>query len=226
MTKRELSLGLGVPLSLDFRNAPQDAMTLITVSDGTSEKSVLVSPRGMVSIDADNYLKAPKERLRPSKRNNLEIGKALLQGAGWFFAAILLTFVSLTSTGVIKAQVILTNSMEPTLHPGDVVIELTPKHKEPQVGDIATYLGKRLDGTVVGTFTHRIIGQDEKLNYIFQGDANDSADTQHPTSAEIVGVYLFMIPKIGILLSPKMLMMLLLAGFGIWLIVDAFRNED
>jgi signal peptidase I len=226
MTKRELSLGLGVPLSLDFKDAPHDAMTLITVSNGESEKSVLVSPRGMVAIDADNYLKAPKERLRPKHAGKKEVGKAALKGASWFFAAILLTFVSLTATGIMKAQVILTGSMEPTLSPGDVVLEFTPAHKEPKVGDIATYLGKRMDGSVVGTFTHRIIGQDEKLNYIFQGDANPTPDTQHPTIKEIVGVALFSIPKIGMLLSPKMLMMLLLAGFGIWLIVDALRNED
>jgi signal peptidase I len=226
MTKRELSLGLGVPLSLDFRDAPHDAMTLITVSDGASEKSVLVSPRGMVSIDADNYLKAPKERLRPKRYSNIEIGKAFLHGASWFFAAVLLTFVSLTATGIVKAQVILTESMEPTLSPGDVVLELPPSRKLPQVGDIATYLGKRIDGSVVGTFTHRVIGQDEKLNYILQGDANPTPDTQHPALADIVGVVFLTIPKIGVLLSPKMLMMMLLAGFGLWLIVDAFRDED
>jgi signal peptidase I len=226
MSKRELSLGLGVPLSLDFKESPSDAMALITVSDGQSEKSVLVSQRGMVSIDADKYLQAPKERLRPKRDLRKEIAQAGLQGAGWFFAAVLLTFVSLTTTGLMKAEIVLTGSMEPTLSPGDVVLELAPSKKTPQVGDIATYLGKRMDGTVVAKFTHRVIGQDEKNNYIFQGDANPTADTQHPTKEEITGVAFLVIPLVGSLLSPKMLMMLLLAGFGIWLIVDAFRNED
>jgi hypothetical protein len=112
------------------------------------------------------------------------------------------------------------------LSPGDVVLELAPGTKNPRVGDIATYLGKRLDGSVVAKFTHRIIGQDEKNNYIFQGDANPTADTQHPTKEEITGVAFLVIPMVGTLLSPKILMMLLLAGFGIWLIVDAFRDED
>jgi len=226
MSKRELSLGLGVPLSLDFKESPLDAMALITVSDGLSEKSVLISQRGMVSIDADKYLQAPKERLRPKRDFRREIAKAGVQGAGWFFAALLLTFVSLTTTGLLQAEVVLTGSMEPTLNPGDVVLELTPSHKVPKVGDIATYLGKRMDGSVVAKFTHRIIGKDEKNNYIFQGDANPTADVQHPTINEITGVSILVIPKVGTLLSPKILMMLLLAGFGIWLIVDAFRNED
>lgn len=226
MSKRELSLGLGVPLSLDFKESPSDAMALITVSDGKSEKSVLVSQRGMVSIDADKYLQAPKERLRPKRDFRKEIAQAGLQGAGWFFAAILLTFVSLTTTGFMKAEVVLTGSMEPTLSPGDVVLELAPGTKNPRVGDIATYLGKRLDGSVVAKFTHRIVALDEKNNYIFQGDANPTADTQHPTKEEITGVAFLVIPMVGTLLSPKMMMMLLLAGFGIWLIVDAFRNED
>jgi hypothetical protein len=226
MSKRELSLGLGVPLSLDFKESPADAMALITVSDGQSEKSVLVSQRGMVSIDADKYLQAPKERLRPKKDFRKDIAQAGIQGAGWFFAALLLTFVSLTTTGLMKAEIVLTGSMEPALSPGDVVLELSPDRKEPKVGDIATYLGKRMDGSVVGKFTHRVIGLDEKNNYILQGDANPTADVQHPTKEEITGVAFFVIPMIGSLLSPKMLMMLLLAGFGLWLIVDAFRNED
>jgi signal peptidase I len=226
MSKRELSLGLGVPLSLDFKESPSDAMALITVSDGQSEKSVLISQRGMVSIDADKYLQAPKERLRPKRDFRKDLAQAGLQGAGWFFAALLLTFVSLTTTGLMKAEIVLTGSMEPALSPGDVVLELTPEHKVPKVGDIATYLGKRLDGSVVAKFTHRIIGQDEKNNYIFQGDANPTADTQHPKIDEITGVSFLVIPMVGTLLSPKILMMLLLAGFGIWLIVDAFRNED
>jgi signal peptidase I len=226
MTKRELSLGLGIPLSLDFKDSPQDAMTLITVSDGESEKSLLISPRGMINVDADSYLRAPKERLRPKRQGRKEIVAAGLQGAGWFFAAILLSFVALTTTGIISAQVILTGSMEPALAPGDVVIELSADRKSPQVGDIVTYVGKRIDGSSVGTFTHRVIGFDEKNNLITQGDNNPTPDTQHPTKEDLVGVALFSIPMIGSLLSPKMLMMLLLAGFGLWLIVDAFRNED
>jgi signal peptidase I len=226
MSKRELSLGLGVPLSLDFKDSPADAMTLITVSDGLSEKSLLISQRGMINVDADNYLRAPKERLRPKRQGHKEFLKAGMQGAGWFFAAILLTFVSLSATGIVTAQVILTGSMEPTLSPGDVVIELSADRKNPKVGDIVTYVGRRIDGTTVGTFTHRVIGFDEKNNLITQGDANPTPDTQHPVKEDLVGVALFSIPMVGSLLSPKMLMMLLLAGFGLWLIVDAFRRED
>jgi signal peptidase I len=226
MSKRELSLGLGVPLSLDFKDSPADAMTLITVSDGQSEKSLLISQRGMINVDADNYLRAPKERLRPKRQGHKEFLKAGMQGAGWFFAAILLTFVSLSATGIVTAQVILTGSMEPTLSPGDVVIELSADRKNPKVGDIVTYVGRRIDGTTVGTFTHRVIGFDEKNNLIMQGDANPTPDTQRPVKEDLVGVALFSIPMVGSLLSPKMLMMLLLAGFGLWLIVDAFRRED
>jgi signal peptidase I len=211
---------------LDFKDAPQDVMTLITVSDGASEKSLLISQRGMISVDADNYLRAPKERLRPKKQGRREIMAAGMQGAGWFFAAVLLSFVALTTTGIISAQVILTGSMEPALSPGDVVIELSADRKSPQVGDIVTYVGKRIDGSTVGTFTHRVIGFDEKNNLITQGDNNPTPDTQRPTTEDLVGVALFSIPMVGSLLSPKMLMMFLLSGFGIWLIVDAFRNED
>ena len=226
MTKREISLGLGIPLSLNLGESPSDSMALITISDGESEKSVLVSHRGVRHIDADRYLEAPKERLRPKHAVKRDIAAAAMQGAGWFLAAVLLTFVSLTATGLMKAQVILTSSMSPTINPGDIVLELSPDRIKPQVGSIATYVGKRMDGSVVATFTHRIVGIDEKGNYIFKGDANKDADVQHPTIDEIEGVKFLLIPKVGSLLSPRMIMMLLLAGFGIWLIVDAFRRED
>jgi signal peptidase I len=116
--------------------------------------------------------------------------------------------------------------MEPTLSPGDVVIELDADRKSPKVGDIVTYIGKRIDGTSVGTFTHRVIGFDEKNNLITQGDANPSPDVQRPTIPDINGVIFLVIPFIGRLLTREALFILVPCVFGFWLVIDALKNES
>jgi hypothetical protein len=49
---------------------------------------------------------------------------------------------------------------------------------------------------------------------------------QKPVLSEIEGVIFLTIPLVGKLLSPQVFILLLLCGFGIWLIVDAFRDEE
>lgn len=226
MTKRELSRGLGVPLSLDFKDAPRDAMTLITVSDGMKERSLLISQNGMVEIDADKYLQAPKERLRAKEDDFRTFAKLTFKSSGWIAASMLLSFVVLTFSGLVSAKVVLTDSMVPTIKPGDVVLELSPERLKPHQGSILTYVGKTIDGEAVAPFTHRVVGGNLKDGFIMQGDANKDPDVQRPKMEDIEGVVFLTIPKVGSLLTPKMLMMFLLAGFGLWLIVDAFREED
>jgi hypothetical protein len=96
----------------------------------------------------------------------------------------------------------------------------------PQIGDVVTYTGKRFDGTVVASFSHRIISGDTVSGFTVKGDNNVSPDVQKPKLGDIEGVLLFTIPFLGRLLNPQVLTLILISGFGLWLIVDAFRNED
>jgi signal peptidase I len=72
-------------------------------------------------------------------------------------------------------------SMEPTLHAGDLVV-VRPKDSY-EVGDVAAYRSESL-GTIV---LHRIIGRDGD-RYVFQGDNNSWIDEDRPTEDQIVGV--------------------------------------
>ena len=71
-------------------------------------------------------------------------------------------------------------SMEPTLHAGDLVV-VRPQDAY-EVGDVAAYRSESL-GTVV---LHRIIGR-EGDRYVFQGDNNSWIDDDRPTEDQIVG---------------------------------------
>jgi signal peptidase len=144
----------------------------------------------------------------------------------WVIASLTLTFVALDVVGIAQARIVLTGSMVPTINPGDVVIDVKPSLDPPAVGKIVTYTGRRLDGSAVALFTHRIIAGDEASGFTVKGDANPSPDTQKPKLSDIDGVVLFTIPFIGKLMNTRSIILVLLGIFGIWLIWDAFREKE
>jgi signal peptidase I len=201
-------------------------MTLLTLSSkGRTEETILVSKLGVKRVNPDLYVTAPKERHMPKKSSIKKFFKLILSTLGWSLAAVILSFVALNVAGVLQARVVLTGSMMPNINPGDIVITTTPQHLEPAKGKIVTYKVKRLNGTPVALFTHRIIGGDAKTGFVVKGDANPSPDPQKPKISDINGVVLFTIPWLGNVTNPHYIILLLLAGFGLWLIWDAFREE-
>lgn len=99
----------------------------------------------------------------------------------------------------INLFVILTQSMEPAIKPGDVVVDYSPKNKKYNVGDIITYVAT--EGYHSGSsVTHRVIEIVEKNGeylYRTQGDANNTADFSLVSSKNIIGKVIFKIPKVG-----------------------------
>jgi hypothetical protein len=58
-----------------------------------------------------------------------------------------------------------------------------------------------------------------------KGDANPAPDVQKPKAADMNGVVFLVIPWIGKLMSPKMLMILIPVAVGIWLIIDTLKGD-
>jgi len=227
MLTAELQTELGVPLRwVQPRNVNRGAMALITVSGGNGEKSVLISNKGVMVVDSKDYVIAPKERVKPPSHPVRDALKLSSKVAAWSLVAFLFSFSLLNVSGLIKSQIVLTGSMSPSIKPGDMVISTTPDKKAPQIGDVVVYSGKRFDGSKVASFAHRIVGGNATTGFTVKGDNNPYADTQKPVLSEIEGVVLFTIPLIGKLLSPEIFVLLLLCGFGIWLILDAFREAE
>lgn len=113
--------------------------------------------------------------------------------------------------------VVVTGSMEPTIHVNDMII--VHSQKDYQVGDIVTYLPKG-SGTPV---THRIIEKNgDKVTT--QGDANNGADPEIKTE-QIVGKVIMTIPRIGAAIqwmsTPMGMMILVLAGFALVAVTNA-----
>jgi len=90
---------------------------------------------------------------------------------------------------------VLSGSMEPQLKPGDLVVMKSSNPKKVKVNDVITY--QNSSNILV---THRIVdlvNEGEKVLFQTKGDANNVEDLGLVSSEDIIGSYLFHIPKAG-----------------------------
>ena len=202
-----------------------DKYLLVTVSGEKGEQTALVAGGKSFESRAKHFVQAPKERIvKGGDLWKIKFSK-LLKGTGFVLLTVLLTFSLLSFAGVVKARIVLTESMKPTINAGDVVLSLNPNRMPPEVGDVATYTARRFDGSSVASFTHRIISGDAESGFVMKGDNNPAPDTQKPELKDITGVVFYTIPLIGKLLTPSGLLVLVPSIFGLWLIRDSLRND-
>jgi len=202
-----------------------DSKILLTVSNHSGDRTVLITPQEIVTSNPKMFVQAPPERIvTPSQLRQQKINNAV-KYIGYTLSAVLITFSVLSAAGFVKARIVLTGSMEPAINPGDIVILAPTPRTQPKIGDVVAYTGRRFSGEAVGTFTHRIIGGNPEEGFLVKGDNNPSPDVQRPKPADVSGVVFFVIPFIGKLLTPKMLMILVPVGIGLWLVIDTLRND-
>lgn len=203
-----------------------DSKVLVTVSNAHGEKTVLITPNEVTPTKSKLFVQAPPERIAtPAQARNNKINNAI-KYIGYALSGILISFSVLSASGFVKARIVLTGSMEPTIKPGDIVLLAPTPRTQPQLGDVAAYTARRFSGESVGIFTHRIIGGNPVDGWIMKGDNNPSPDVQKPKPEDINGVVFFVIPWIGKLMAPKMLMILIPIGVGIWLIIDTLKGDS
>jgi signal peptidase I len=201
-----------------------DSKTLFTISSAAGEATVLITPTEITPSKSRLFVQAPPERVVAGNQVWEKRASGLIKTLGYILSAVLITFSLLSMTGYVKARVVLTDSMAPSIRAGDIVLLDPTTHSVPKIGDVAAYTGRRFDGTEVGIFTHRIIGGDAVNGFLMKGDNNPSPDIQRPKIADVSGVVVFKLPLIGKVLNPKMLFILVPVVFGIWLIKDALSD--
>jgi len=199
---------------------------LLTVSSAAGPRTKLINSSGIFDVKSKDFVQAPRERvLSKDQRRN----KKILDGfryLGVAFSIVLLTFSMLSFMGLVKARIVLTNSMLPSITAGDIVLLANPDRLQPEIGSVVSYTAKRYDGSPVGVFTHRIIGGDAEEGFIVKGDSNPSPDNQRPKGEDVSGVVFFVVPFLGKLLSIKSLIFIIPGVLGVWMILDAIRDED
>ena len=203
-----------------------DSKILLTISNSNGEHTALITPTEIAHSKAKMFVQAPPERVITKAQLKQQKFSAITTGIGYVLSAILLSFSALSISGFVKARVVLTGSMAPSINSGDIVLLVPTKHLEPKINDVVAYTGRRFDGSSVGTFTHRILDGDAQNGFLVKGDANPSPDVQKPKLADISGVVVFTIPFIGQFLTPKALLILVPLIFGLWLVIDALRKDS
>lgn len=109
------------------------------------------------------------------------------------FLVALLVVALPTSLGGATTYVVVTgNSMEPTLHTGDLAILRTSA--DYGVGEVVAFR------TSAGNVIHRIVDTLEDATYVLRGDNRVTTDQWHPSNREVLGTHQMTIPHLGKLL--------------------------
>jgi len=185
----------------------------------------LTLPKSRQSIDnsqPQRYQEQPsnlwqQEDLIPARSRGRSAGrsKAAFKAFESVAMGLLAVFVLLIAFQVLQLRVVLSGSMLPVLKIGDVVLVENTKYRKPQINDIVLYTARALDGTPVTTYAHRIIGGSAQGGWTIKGDNNNQPDYGLKANKDVKGVVILTIPKLGRLLSPIPIALML---GGIWLI--------
>ncbi|WP_258375247.1 signal peptidase I [Curtobacterium sp. MCSS17_008] len=119
-------------------------------------------------------------------------------GAVLLLAALAVVLVVVPkATGSVPLTV-LTESMEPTLPPGTLVVVRPTPFDDIRVGDVVTYQIASGEPAVV---THRVVSvtaaADGSPRLVLQGDANPVADARPVVPAQVRGVVWYSVPGLG-----------------------------
>jgi len=107
----------------------------------------------------------------------------------------------LVVTGVLQFLVVLSGSMQPTFHAGDVIVTMDAPADSLKVRDIITF---RSPDHPKNLMTHRIVqilNASHGLMFQTQGDANENPDQSMVSSELVVGRMVCVIPYVGYLAS-------------------------
>ena len=134
VTRRPLFEGSATDeLWIEGQSQFPDSKVLLTVSNAHGEKTVLITPTDIAPTKAKMFVQAPPERIAtPAQQRNNRIN-AVIKYLGYALSGILISFSVLSASGFVKARIVLTASMEPTIKPGDIVLLApTPRTRSAQ----------------------------------------------------------------------------------------------
>ena len=151
----------------------------------------------------------PGQDTEPKKRDvkktiNIVVNVLLVVAIILAAVCTYVSFVSTSGNGVpsilgVRPFTVQTDSMYPTLKPGDLIIDVAVKdYRELRVGDIITYWTIIEGNRVLNT--HKIAGIYDGGDYLIfetMGEKVNQTDVLTVHESEIVGVYKFRIPGVG-----------------------------
>lgn len=134
--------------------------------------------------------------------------------------------------GNTKPLIVLTDSMEPVIKSGDLILIKVAEFDDIKEGDIISYFESATERTT--TVTHRVtkINYDEngnRVSFTTKGDANNIEDGDKVTKEMLIGVYKSRIPLLGdiaiFLKSTPGLIVAILVPLGLLVGYDVIRRK-
>ncbi|WIB76680.1 signal peptidase I [Curtobacterium sp. MCPF17_002] len=94
---------------------------------------------------------------------------------------------------------VLTQSMDPTLPPGTLLVVRPTRVQDIRIGDVVTY---QIESGQPAVISHRVVSvassSDGTRTFVLKGDNNALADSSPVTAAQIRGVVWYSLPDIGL----------------------------
>lgn len=124
-----------------------------------------------------------------------------------------------------KAYIVTTDSMQPSINEGDIVIVKNGKKDKIRQGDVITF--NQNDEVI----THRVIKnitEESNVEYITKGDNNNTEDTFKVKYDDVIGKVIITIPYLGKIISildNKIIILILLLVILIIVFIKIEKNE-
>lgn len=150
---------------------------------------------------------------KEKRQDNAELNHKILTIIGTILCVILIPVLAINLTLIAKSYIntekvpsvggwlpliVLTDSMYPEIHSGDLIICHTEDAENIKDGDIIAFFDPAGNGTTI--VTHRVTdvtAQDGTLAFRTKGDANNVEDAMLVPAEDLVGVYQKRIPNMG-----------------------------
>jgi signal peptidase I len=97
----------------------------------------------------------------------------------------------------IKSLTVLSGSMEPTIHVGDIVVVRQISALDARVGDVVTFRDPTDRDKLITHRVRRISVADGTVSFETKGDANTSIEQWNVASDGTIGLVLYRVPKLG-----------------------------
>ncbi|MGW9345992.1 signal peptidase I [Streptomyces albidoflavus] len=159
-----------------------------------------------VSTTALPTLRVPESRAaRRAESRRRDEGKSLLHYLGVSISASILALLLGVAVAVVglpavvggSAMTVLTQSMEPGLPPGTLVVIRPTPVDDIRVGDVITY---QISSGQAAVVSHRVLSKtyaDGELTFITKGDNNDTVDPEPVKPVQIRGTLWYSLPLLG-----------------------------
>lgn len=149
------------------------------------------------------------KRFQASKR--FRVLKALRSTVG----AITILIVSLAAlaiiTGSLQLRFVLSDSMAGTFERGDLIAVVSPRFVDIEQDSVIVFNYYNEDrSSLIGDFSHRIIGGNAETGWETKGDANELPDLSPVLTQDVIGTVIGSIPKVGYVIQPSNLLALAL----------------